>query len=444
MLALLGAGPAFGAETTAAPPALIEQIKHPVSWFEWGGDFRWRHEYMDNGITVNRDLPQNIQSYQRYRARIWGQASLRTNFLFKTRLAAEPRLFFEPYPTYSSGLDWGEGVIDNLYFQWSRPASLPVVFKVGRQDVFLGNGWLMADGTPLDGSRTYFVDAARATVSWDAANTTADLFYIDHGAWNDRWLPPINHLRKPWVEQDERGAAVWLANRSLPDMELDGFFFYKHDYHPVRPAPAGSKGDLYTIGPRIVWDAGGPWQCRVEGAFQWGEKNGNDVEAYGANARLTYRFNDPWKNQVWLAYEHLSGDDPSTSKNEEFDLLWGRWPRWSELYIYSVFLETRPSQISNLNRLGPGWQCSPAPWLTTSLEYAALFADQEAPAVSALRPQIFSRRGDFRGHFLRGAIKCRFNKHWSGHLWGEVVFPGDFYTTREPLTFLRAQMMFVF
>ena len=90
MLALLGAGPAFGAETTAAPPALIEQIKHPVSWFEWGGDFRWRHEYMDNGITVNRDLPQNIQSYQRYRARIWGQASLRTNFLFKTRLAAEP------------------------------------------------------------------------------------------------------------------------------------------------------------------------------------------------------------------------------------------------------------------------------------------------------------------------------------------------------------------
>ena len=43
-------------------------------------------------------------------------------------------------------------------------SGVPLDFKIGRQDLFLGNGWLVGDGTPLDGSRTFYFDAIRATL----------------------------------------------------------------------------------------------------------------------------------------------------------------------------------------------------------------------------------------------------------------------------------------
>ncbi len=35
----------------------------------------------------------------------------------------------------------------------------------------------------------------------------------------------------------------------------------------------------------------------------------------------------------------MSGDDPSTDDNEGWDPLFSRWPKWSELYIYSLATE---------------------------------------------------------------------------------------------------------
>ena len=43
-----------------------------------------------------------------------------------------------------------------------------------------------------------------------------------------------------------------------------------------------------------------------------------------------------------------------------FDVLWGRWPRWSELYnIYSYIPESRVGQTANVHRFGPGWSLNP-------------------------------------------------------------------------------------
>ena len=32
----------------------------------------------------------------------------------------------------------------------------------------------------------------------------------------------------------------------------------------------------------------------------------------------------------------------------------------------------------------------------------------------------------------------------SGHLWGELLFPGNFYASDQLITFLRAEVMFTF
>ena len=47
------------ATTTAAPAAppsacdeYIQQIKNPLDWFSWGGDFRVRNEYFNNALSL--------------------------------------------------------------------------------------------------------------------------------------------------------------------------------------------------------------------------------------------------------------------------------------------------------------------------------------------------------------------------------------------------------
>ena len=59
--------------------------------------------------------------------------------------------------------------------------------------MILGQGWLVADGTPApcDGSRTFYFDAARFTVDL-AEKTKLDLIYITQHPNSDWWLKPIN------------------------------------------------------------------------------------------------------------------------------------------------------------------------------------------------------------------------------------------------------------
>ena len=56
----------------------------------------------------------------------------------------------------------------------------------------------------------------------------------------------------------------------------------------------------------------------------------------------------------------------------------------------------------------------------------------------------FTGTGDFRGHYLQAVLKYKFNKHLSGHLWSEFLFPGDFYASRGMMDFLRAEIMYTF
>jgi hypothetical protein len=92
------------------------------------------------------------------------------------------------------------------------------------------------------------------------------------------------------------------------------------------------KAEIFTFGGAISGTPAEHWKYRVEGAIQTGEKSDitstyaagemQDLEAYGGVANLEYLFNDELQNSVHIGGEYASGDDPSTSDNEQFDLLW--------------------------------------------------------------------------------------------------------------------------
>jgi hypothetical protein len=168
-----------------------------------------------------------------------------------------------------------------------------------------------------------------------------------------------------------------------------------------------------------------------------------DISAFGVNSRLSYLFKDDLNNQLSFSYEYLSGDDPNSKGDEMFDVLWGRYPRWSEMGLYSFARETRIGQQANYHRFGPGWTFNP--WKPTefTLNYYALFVAQDTPTRES-SPTLFTHNSNFRGHFAAAMLKHKFSPHLSGHLWAEVQFPGNYYTNEKMMSFLRAELMFTF
>ena len=275
-------------------------------------------------------------------------------------------------------------------------AGLPLTIKVGRQDLFLGDGWLVGDGTPIDGSWTYFLDSARFTYELKDQHTTIDAIGIIQDAHDDAWLPTINPNHLLVTEQNEKGAILQVANSSMKAANLTGYFIYKND---SQVAANGDNADIYTFGGRVNGPLSDHWKYWVEGAYQFGRKQDpslqhsdagaaaasdyHDLNAYGLNSKLSYLFKDKLNNQLAMSFEMLSGDNPNTGNDEMFDVLWGRWPRWSEIGLYSYAAETRIGQEANLIRFGPTWTVNPIKDLEFSASYYALFAMSDVPTREA-------------------------------------------------------------
>ncbi|HQA45687.1 MAG: alginate export family protein [Phycisphaerae bacterium] len=418
-------------------PSWVDRLKQPIPQFKWGADYRFRWEYLDNAFTLDRHTPDDEWSFLRLRPRVWSTITPTPGFDINSRFIWESRQWFNPEER--EGWDCQNGLFDILNAKVKIPDT-PVTMTLGRQEIILGDGWLVLDGTPLDGSTTLYFDAARFTFDLKDIKTTADVIYIQQWSDTDKWLPPINDRDLAVTEQNEIGAILYVSNKSIDRTTIDGYFIYKGDEDVL---PNGDDGDIYTFGGRFVRDWTDHITTRSEGAFQFGERNRRDVCAFGTTNRATYFFRDPLKNQLRLNYEFLSGDNPgSKGQDEAFEPLWGRWPQWSELLVYTMATETRVGEMTNLHRIGFGWQAEPTDKLTLAADYHLLFADENT---FRDRPG-FSKRERFRGQLLTGIIRYKFNRFLSGHIIGEYFWPGDYYAAPrdDPAAYLRMELMFTF
>ncbi len=431
--------------------------------FTWGGDLRVRDEYFNSALTLSAVAPAHEQDLFRVRLRLWSAATLAPDVTFNLRFAAEPRIWQRPaFAKQHPGLgtEYRYGILDNFNLKWTHAFGLPLTITAGRQDVQFGdplNWWLVGDGTPGDGSWAFFLDGVRATLDVPEIKTRFDLVAIDQHARPDAWLPILgNESTYSLVEQDEKGVILYASNKARPDAQVDGYFIYKRDDAVFAYS---DNGEIYTLGAKISGSSSAHWKYSAEGACQWGWKQDasvrtpvnvgaahRDIGAQGWNAKLTYLLKDPLDNQVSLVGEYLSGDDPSTpGRDEMFDVLWGRWPRFSELYIYSFPMETsgKIAQLNNLLRAGLAWSFVPAKGTSVSLAYNAWFAPEEVPT-RAMNAALFSRSGHFRGHFAQLVVRRQFTKHLSGNVVAEILREGNFYARRDTLSYLRAELLLTF
>lgn len=417
-------------------PCLLCRAKKRVNapdWLKLGADLRLRLEY-DEARRLDKEATGHDRFWQRYRARVCAEVTPWKPLSFNIRAVTEPRYFCRP--DLPEQLVRHEVVFDKLNVTWRNFLGWPVRVVAGRQDICLGSGWLVGEGTPRDGSRTFFSDAIRLTAELKDLKTTVDAIFIDNHANSSYYVHPLNDRDLDLVEQDERGAILYVSNTSLPGRKIEGYFIYKRDHD--RAVPAGVEGETYTFGARLEGKLGEKWRYDTEVAPQFGHKNGHDFGAFAGRAWLSYHCGDPHKNVVGAGYEYLSG---SHDPNRNFDRLWGRYNQWNTVYTGRIdAIDGRAFDSSNLHRASFNWCCKPAKPLTFETGYHLLFADANPSGAAALG---VSRSAKFRGQLLRGLVKHKWNEHLEHRVYAGFFFPGDYYTDalNDVAVFLRYQIM---
>jgi hypothetical protein len=471
-------------------PELWQTLHNPTPWLNMGLDFRFRFVGGENWQTLNDDA-RNAQGekiddylFQRYRTRWWTKWTLNEDVTFNTRLVWEFRTWEQPegkgqianpaFPGYPgeplTDFEGDEALLDWFNLNIRNIGGLPLSATLGRQDMIFGVGWLVLDASPLDGSRTIgLFDAARFTYDWADASTKVDAVYVHVQPTYEGLFHPINDQDRGITEQEENGAILYLTNTAWKPVQLEGYFIYVHD-DPIDqqysnfPAGWSRKADIYTVGAAVSGTQGDHWKYRAEAALQKGDRTANvtgpafievgalgperDLQAYGTLSTLEYQFKDAHNNATHLTYEYDSGDDPSTGEDEQFDLLWGEWPRWSELMIYTWANETQVASTTNLHRINIGHRLNLNKQWTLTADYHALWADQNTPPTKSGPTGINTSATDrFRGHLLTSWLRYKFSDQLSGHFLAEYFINGHSYyvaPSDDNAYFLRFNLEYIF
>lgn len=401
--------------------------------YQQGFDFRVRLEYCDNSKLDSSANDHEIVR-QRYRLRYWNQYRWQENLSLNSRWVTEPWYFNQP-DNMDHPLQWNELLLDQLNIQWNFDLYVPVALTAGRQDIRLGDGWLVRRGTPLDSSRTNFFDAVRTTFAGNGSPSTVDLIYINNHSDTAAWLKPVNDQDVDLSEQDSEGVIAYFADARLEQKTVDYYFIYKHDDKVLRN---GNDAEIYTISCRLSGRINDRWSYGCEAAPQFGRKNDTAIHGLGGISKLNYHLHDAWDGQWHMGYEYRSGD---TKKDGCFDMLWGRYgENWADLNGSLGGLENQTHHMTNLHRIECGWQGCPTEKLALNVAYHLLLCDRNPLGGTSG----FSEDGRLRGHMITQSISYVFSKHCTGSMHWELFFPGSYYTSPrdDPAAYLRLQMMF--
>jgi len=426
--------------------------------FDYGADFRLRQEIWDN--VVDLGTSQKDRNFLRLRSRVWGKADFTPDLGAYLRITNEAKWYgLGPYEQWKTNpnldeVDPDELIFDNLYADAKNIGGLPIDLRIGRQDFIgtYGEGFLMLDGTPGDGSRTFYFNAAKVNVRL-SPNFNFDLTYIDDprtDTFMPSWHPAItggNYVDNKRVLTGSHEQAFVLYGRGKigDGLVVEPYYVYKTE----DPLGSFQRLKLNTVGGHVVYTMA-PWKFGGEFAHQFGKYSANaqgieiDRQANGGYAFGSYTADSlTWKPEFELRYVYLSGDDPGTpGKNETWDPLFSRAPYWNELIIYTLIGETAkyggaiPGYWTNMQIAKATAKLNFTPATNLSLAYQYLWAVEQSGTKSAL----LSNNGLSRGSLPTAILSHKFTKNLDGMLQFEYFFPGNYYASDRNALFFRWQL----
>ena len=436
-LAVAAFVPTLALAALAFSPAAADSP--PGRKLELGFEERVRSENWDNSADFNKKVVDARHQW-RFRTRAWAKLSAGANELM-IGFNDESRRLSTPHVA----LTLDEIVIETLYLdhRFSDGASI----RVGRQNLTKGDGFILMDGSPLDGSRVAYFNAV--DLGWTAGKSRLDLLVISD-PYRDEYLPRIHDRKKSLLEWDENALGLYWTDAGRAGTTLDAYYFYKTETGDTRALTNAARQPdrmFHTLGGRVARDWPKGWSVKAELAGQaGGQQPTTDIRAWGGQASVKRTFAQAMKPSLLIGWTGLSGDNPATKANEGWDPLFSRYPKWSELYIYTQGSERGPAYWTNLSMWQAEFRLTPVKPLDLRATYYRMAAFHLFPG----KPSIyaFPYFGDLiianltRGDLYEARADLKVNDNWRGHVVGEYMKPGGFYIwfANEPGWFFRAEV----
>jgi hypothetical protein len=259
------------------------------------------------GLNVEADLTDNVSTYIRLiNERDWnGIASSNSS--------------------YNGSDNAFDILLDEAYVTLKEMLYAPLTVKIGRQNIWLGKGFVMGNSGPgnwgagqlpstiQEYSDMTAFDSIRATLDYDP--WTVDLIYA-------------KIIEDNVAEEDDRD--LYVANVGYDftkyDAEAEAYYIFANDKQ--NRFDGDKTNHVHTLGLRgslVPFESMNLW---AEGALQFGKYRTSAVdrkrEAYALDAGLDYTFADvKWTPKVGAEYIWLSGDKTDQT---------GKYKAWDPLF----------------------------------------------------------------------------------------------------------------
>jgi hypothetical protein len=395
---------------------------------------RIRQESSDNVSSLN-DSGTDSSAYLRLRTSISGQWLPSEKWEVNLRLTNENRYYLAPKadPKLKKNYGVNEVFVDQLNVKFKNPGDLPLTLTVGRQELMLGEGFLIFDGGPLDGSRSAYFNGLRLDYALKNKNTLT-FFYVRQPK-TDTLLPRLNDVKQAMVEQEEQGIGLYFSGQ-VKKTSLETYLFRK-DTFASTPLPAGA---LHIGGVRVSHPFTAKLSLTAEGVIELGTLGEISRRGLGGYFHLDYK--SPWRFPLPLQFTlggiYLSGDDPATERCEGWDAAFSRWPKWSDSFIYLQAKESRVADWSNFISIYGSLVFEPLEKVKLHLTLHKIAAVENTAATALL-----SGSGKNRGILFIAKITYELSKNLAGHFIWESFKPGNHYfAAANSYTWIRFELFF--
>jgi len=404
--------------------------------FDYGFEERVRNENWNNIFDYN-DSTDDERRQVRYRTRLWMTTSLTSDIDLSIGVASESNQILQP----RTATHFDEAIFETAYVDIKRLFVKGLSLRVGRQNLIRGEGFLLLEGDPWDGSRSIYQNAA--VLGYQRGKSKVELIGIFNPR-SDRFLPCFNCKSRQLVEWNESALGAYYTDNHLKPTSIEAYFFYKREFGDRRPATNPQfQADryTYTAGGRAVHKLPRSFSLTGEFAGQWGhQRPGFDIRAWGGYSYLKRTYGPQQRHSASFGYWAMSGSDPSKpGVIGNWDPLFSRWPKWSEGYIYTQFKEIGVGYWTNAGM----WQAETvyAPWKPLSLRGTLYQMHAFHPFQG--NPQLYAN-GSGRGLEYQFRADLIVNKNWRGHALWEHHLPGSFYSGKDPGFFFRLEVAYQF
>jgi hypothetical protein len=414
--------------------------------FQYGFDWRFRPEDMNNYSDFN-SAKFDTQHRLRFRTRAWGQLAVSDNIDFYLRLTNEWRKTTNPDTSLSSSFP-DEVVVDNLYVDFKKLFAKGLSLRAGRQDIKRGEGFILGDGTALDGSRTGYLNAF--DLGYAIGKSKLEII----GAFQpktDHYLPRANDRDKEMVEYDEGLIGAYFTTSHFRKTDLDLYYFLKSESHDLRPAssyPFTPDRHFTTVGGRVNRPFGEGWTATGEFAYQFGAQHANvatgspqaNISGWGGLGTIKKAFErTPARPYISAGYFALSGDDYAKKNDVNgWDPVFARFAIRGDLLFNSFKTEKGTGYWTNLRMPQVTLGVQPSKWLNAFVSY--MYVDAFHPFT--IGPSTIFGTGTHRGSLILSRADVQLRANWTAQVQYESMWQGDYYVGHDRAYYFRTQLMY--